>query len=241
MPARPDASEAASPFDDDVSRSGGYAYTTGAPLSARLANRRLTEAALSVADFAGRRVLDVGCGDGTYTVELVDVAGASAVTGIDPAERAICVARERAAGRAITFAAGSAYELPYDDDSFDLSYLRGVLHHLERPADALREALRVAPRVVVVEPNGHNPGLKVLERYSRYHVEHGERSFARRKLDRWVESAGATVEIQTYAGFVPMFSPDWLARAMKTIEPAVEALPILRTVGCAVYVFAAAR
>jgi SAM-dependent methyltransferase len=229
------------PFDHDVSRSGGYVYTTDAPLSARLANRRLTVAALSVADFKEKRVLDIGCGDGTYTLELVDVAGAASVQGIDPAGEAIRVARERVGDRPIAFSEGSAYELPHEADAFDLACLRGVLHHLERPAEALREALRVAPWVVGVEPNGYNPGLKVLERCSTYHVEHGERSFTARTLDGWVKAAGARIEARTFAGFVPMFSPDWLARAMKRIEPAVEALPGVRTVGCAVYVFAAAR
>src|SRR5207249_180633 len=117
-------------------------YTTDSRLSSRLANRRLTEAALSVADFAGRRVIDVGCGDGTYTVELVQM-GATAVEGVDPAANAIRAARGRAGGLRVNFVEATAYALPYDADSFDLAYLRGVLHHLDRPADALREALRV--------------------------------------------------------------------------------------------------
>lgn len=93
----------------------------------------------------------------------------------------------------MTFAVGSASGLPHSDGEFDLAYLRGVLHHMDRPIDALAEALRLAPLIVVVEPNGYNPGLKLLERVSRYHREHGEKSYAPRRLDRWVESVGGTV------------------------------------------------
>jgi ubiquinone/menaquinone biosynthesis C-methylase UbiE len=227
------------PFTADIAANAGYLYTTNASLSSRLANRRLTDASLAVGDFRGRRVLDVGCGDGTYTVQLVEVGGAARVAALDPSEAALKVAREKAARHPVDVTVGSAFALPYTDRAFDAAYLRGVLHHMERPVDALREALRVATTVVVVEPNGYNPGLKLLERWSTYHVEHGERSYAPHQLDRWVRELGGTVERRTFAGLVPMFCPDWLAMAMKRVEPVVERLPVVRHVGCAVYVFSA--
>jgi SAM-dependent methyltransferase len=230
----------AGPFEADVAARGGYAYTTDASLSSRLANRRLTDAALAVASFQGKRVIDIGCGDGTYTVELVDVARAREVEGVDPAGEAIRVARERAGDRPIAFAEASAHELPYPDGAFDVAQLRGVLHHVDRPRDALAEALRVAREVVVIEPNGYNLGLKLLERVSSYHREHGERSYMPRTLDRWVGELGARVAARTFAGFVPMFSHDGLARAMKRLERVVEGVPGVRAAGCAVYVFRAA-
>lgn len=231
----------ARPFEADVAARGGYAYTTDAPLSSRMANRRLTDAALAVARFGGRRVIDVGCGDGTYTVELVDVAGAREVVGVDPAGEAIRVAAERAGERPIGFAQAGAHDLPYPDDAFELAQLRGVLHHVDRPRDALAEALRVAREVVVIEPNGYNLGLKLLERVSRYHREHDERSYMPRTLDRWVRELGAELAARRFAGFVPMFSPDPVARGMKRLEPVVETVPGLRAAGCAVYVFRAVR
>jgi SAM-dependent methyltransferase len=229
------------PFAADAAANQGYIYTTNAGLSSRLANRRLTEATLAVHDFKAARVVDMGCGDGTYTHELAEVGDVASVQGIDPAVEAVRVATARTARPNVTFAVCSAYELPYADDSFDVALLRGVLHHMGRPVDALREALRVAPAVVVVEPNGYNPALKVLERCSSYHIEHGEKSYAPRALDRWVTDVGGTVTARLFAGFVPMFCPDWLARATKRVEPAVERLPAVRAVGCAVYVFAARR
>jgi hypothetical protein len=52
---------------------------------------------------------------------------------------------------------------------------------------------------------------------------------------------GGTVRTRLWAGFVPMFCPDWWARAAKRVEPLVERVPLVRHLGCAVYVFAAGR
>src|SRR4029078_635857 len=95
---------------------------------------------------------------------------------------------------------GSAYELPFDDGGFDVAQLRGVLHHVERPVDALREALRVAPGGPAMEPNGYTPGLKLLERVSPYHREHEERSFSARRIDSSVETLGGEVAERRLVG-----------------------------------------
>jgi SAM-dependent methyltransferase len=228
-------------FAADASSNEGYLYTTNARLSSQLANRRLTDSVLAMAEFRGRRVLDLGCGDGTYTLELAELGEVGSIHGIDPAEQALKVAKAKADGQPVGFATSSAYALPFPDDSFDVAVLRGVLHHMGTPIEALREGLRVAPRLVVVEPNGYNPALKLLEKYSTYHVEHGEKSYPPRRLDRWVAEVGGRVDKRTWAGFVPMFCPDWMARATKAVEPAVEAVPLARHIGCAVYVFRAVR
>ena len=228
-------------FNDDVARHGGYLYANGARLSSRMANERLTAATLALADYRGQRVLDVGCGDGTYTVELYDRGGPRFLHGIDPAPAAIGAARQRAGSRAIEFRVGSAYDLPYGVDSFDIAHLRGVLHHLDRPVDALREALCVAGQIVVVEPNGYSPILKLLERVSRYHREHNEKSYFPHRLREWIAELGGEMTAELFVGLVPMFAPDAVARLAKVIEPLAEATPLLRRVGCAVYVFAATR
>jgi SAM-dependent methyltransferase len=135
----------------------------------------------------------------------------------------------------------SAQSLPYPDDSFDVAYFRTVLHHMDDPVAALREALRVAPLLLVIEPNGYNPGVKVIERCSSYHIEHEEKSFAPKRLDRWVGEVGGEVVSRQWVGLVPMFSPDWVAKITHRVEPVLERLPVLRAVGCAVYVFTVVR
>ena len=49
---------------------------------------------------------------------------------------------------------GSVYELPYKDNSFDLVICTEVLEHLEEPAKALKEILRVSKKYLIISvPN----------------------------------------------------------------------------------------
>ncbi len=228
-------------FKADLADNEGYLYTTNARLSSRLANQRATDALLDIADFQNRRIIDVGCGDGATTVELLAVAKPASIHGIDAISEAVELASQRVEDQRLTFSVCSASDLPYVDDSFDIALVRGVLHHMPKAQEALREALRVAPMVVVLEPNGYNPGLKLFERFHPYHIKHGEMSYAPKTLDRWIREIGGTVERRTWAGLVPMFCPDWCAVALKRVESGFERVALARAIGCAVYVFAAVR
>lgn len=228
-------------FNQDIATNRGYLYTTKAGLSSHLANLRLTDAALELFDFNNKKVLDVGCGDGAYTFDLFDRGKTLSITGIDPAESAIKIAKLRSGGRNIVFESESADALPYPDNSFDLVHIRGVLHHMKDPNKALKEALRVAPVIMVIEPNGYNPILKLIERFSPYHVRHGERSYSPLTMRKWVNDLGGRIGTKKYIGLVPFFCPDPLARLLKIVEPLVEKTPVARQLLCAVYAFVATR
>jgi SAM-dependent methyltransferase len=229
------------PFDRDAAARGGYVYTLAERLSCRLATGRSLEAILQTGEFAGRAILDVGCGDGFYTLAYWDRGQPRALTGVDAAAAAVGVAREKSAGRPIRFEVADVHKLPFPDNSFDLALIQSTLHHDDDPANIIREAFRVAPNILIHEPNGNNPGLKVIEKVSRYHREHGEKSYGSRRIVRWVEAVGGEVQLRRFAGFVPMFCPDWLARSMKAVEPLLEATPGLRALGCSVFILLARR
>lgn len=228
-------------FDRDAITNAGYLYTNTSGLSSRLATQRSTDAILAVGRFSGRSVLDMGCGDGFYTIRFWDQGRPRMMLGIDSASHAIDVAKTRKGDRSIQFAVGNAHHLPYPDNSFDLALVQSILHHDDLPLDMIREALRLAPEILIHEPNGNNLGLKIIEKTSPYHREHGEKSYTSRQLARWIEQAGGRVVYRRFAGFVPMFCPDWLARGMKAVEPLVERLPLANAFGCAVSVVVAIR
>ncbi len=228
-------------FDRDAAAGGSYVYTSEARLSARLATERSLQALLATGAFTGRSVIDIGCGDGYFSVLHWDRAHPSKLTGVDAAAAAIQVAHQRKQGRPIQFEVADAHALPYPNDHFDVALLQSVLHHDDQPADMIREALRVAPKLVIHEPNGNNPGLKLIEKTSRYHREHGEKSYPTTRLAAWIRQCGGEVESRHFAGFVPMFCPDWIARTMKAAEPLVEWLPGVRAMGSSVVVIVARR
>ena len=229
------------PFEKDAAARGGYVYTSTQRLSCRLATGRSLEAILATGQLAGRSVLDMGCGDGHYTIRYWDRGQPRSLTGVDAAGAAIRIAREKSDRRPIRFEVADVHALPFPSNSFDLALIQSILHHDDDPAGIIREGFRVASLILIHEPNGNNLGLKVLEKTSRYHREHHEKSYTSQRLVRWVEKAGGEVQSRCFAGFVPMFAPDWLARAMKAVEPLLENVPGLRALGCAVFVLVARR
>jgi ubiquinone/menaquinone biosynthesis C-methylase UbiE len=235
MQRPPNAREEA-PFDRDVDSMGSYVYTRGTRLSSALAMARQSRAIYEAASFRGARVIDIGCGDGTATLNLFDDCAPARITAIDPAAKAIAVAESRCGDRNINYQVVSAYSLPYADGSFDIAHLRGALHHMETPETAIAEAARVARTVVVLEPNGYNPILKLIEKTSRYHRAHGERSYPPARIDNWLRQAGLTIARRGYCGLVPYFCPDCAARLLDRCEPWVERLRGVRALACGTYV-----
>jgi 2-polyprenyl-3-methyl-5-hydroxy-6-metoxy-1,4-benzoquinol methylase len=233
-------------FDKDVSETGAYAYT-GDRLSAQLANGRISRSIAESFEFRGASVLDLGCGDGAYTVEFTAL-GAREVLGLDPAAVAVEAARARARSLGVDdkvgFEVGNVYAL--DDrylapGRFDCIVLRGVLHHLPDPARALAGLTAFHGTVIVVEPNGHNPVLKLLERFSRYHIEHEERSFPPSLICDWLRTAGLPVRSAAVLNLVPYFCPDLLAKVCRQIEPMVERTPLLRDIACGQVIIVAGK
>jgi ubiquinone/menaquinone biosynthesis C-methylase UbiE len=91
----------------------------------------------------GKRVLDVGCGSGRYTLALAAV-GAD-VTGVDYQPRSFANAVEiaRSAGLRATFEQADVLKLPFADGSFDFVFCNGVLHHTASMERGLDEYVRV--------------------------------------------------------------------------------------------------
>lgn len=221
-------------FDADVERYGGYQYTSSARQSSLRANRRFSNVIIQTTHLDGKRVVDVGCGDGMYTAVLRAETQAASILGIDPAVRAIDHANRTYVPRYsdLEFRHCFAADLVEAGLRFDVAIYRGVIHHVGDPAGEIATALRLAARVFFLEPNGWNPVLKLLERFSPYHREHQERSYRLGQYRRWIEVGGGQVELSFYFGLVPMFCPDWFVPVASALEPIVERLRGLRRFAC---------
>ena len=89
----------------------------------------------------GQRVLDVGCGPGALTAELVGRLTPAAVSAVDPSEPFVAAARERHPGVDVQRAA--AEQLPFGDGEFDAALAQLVVHFMSDPVAGLREMARV--------------------------------------------------------------------------------------------------
>jgi SAM-dependent methyltransferase len=90
---------------------------------------------------AGQRALDVGCGPGAQTAELVRRLGTSQVTAIDPSRSFVAATRERLPE--VDVRLGNAERLPFDDISFDVTLAQLVVQFMTDPLAGLREMARV--------------------------------------------------------------------------------------------------
>ena len=135
----------------------------GTPLSAYHA------AVLRLGDLRAARVLDLGCGDGWFSVILAK-RGAR-VTACDLSVEAARTGRARGVANGVdtttSFAVASAYEIPFREHAFDLVAGMAILHHLSdkpRVAAEISRVLRPGGRAVFMEPLGESLLLERLRR-----------------------------------------------------------------------------
>ena len=107
----------------------------------------------------GSHLLDVGCGLGGDAIALAERVGADGrVIGVDNSAQLIVEAQQRIAASPlpVEFRVGDIYGLEFADASFDGCRADRVFQHLDRPADALNELIRVTKpggRIVVGDPD----------------------------------------------------------------------------------------
>ena len=94
-------------------------------------------------EFAGARLLEIGCGMGTDLLQFA--RGGARVTGTDLTPRSIEISRRHLAvyGESGDFAIADCETLPFANESFDVVYSNGVLHHTPDTAGAVGEIHRV--------------------------------------------------------------------------------------------------
>jgi SAM-dependent methyltransferase len=131
----------------------------------RFMGRYSVPLAPELADLAGvsrgQHVLDVGCGPGALTAELVRRLGPPGVSAVDPSEPFVAAVRER--HPEVVVRRASAEELPFPNEVFDTVLAQLVVHFMQDPVAGLREMARVTRQDGVVAAcvwdhgGGHGP------------------------------------------------------------------------------------
>lgn len=92
---------------------------------------------------AGRRWLDVGCGNGAFTAMANQAWAPKSMTGIDPSEPQLIYARQRDGLDGTQWIKGDAMDLPFPADSFDIAVMPLVIFFVPEPAKGVAEMVRV--------------------------------------------------------------------------------------------------
>jgi SAM-dependent methyltransferase len=90
---------------------------------------------------SGQRVLDVGCGPGALTAELVARTGSDDVAAVDPSASFVDAARSRYPEVDVRLA--SAESLPFEEGRFDAALAQLVVHFMTDPVGGIGEMARV--------------------------------------------------------------------------------------------------
>jgi ubiquinone/menaquinone biosynthesis C-methylase UbiE len=154
---------------------------------------------LGAMDRTARRVLDIGCGDGTLTFELA--RRTDRVWGIDDALLPLRLARaefqRRPRVRAPLLSSADARWLPFPDETFDCVVLADVIEHIDGPEVVMEEARRVlrsGGQILVTTPRRRG-----AEPAHEYHC----REYTGGELSSLLSHTFADVQVQV---FQPAFS-----------------------------------
>ncbi|HEB35672.1 hypothetical protein LCGC14_0699820 [marine sediment metagenome] len=154
-------------------------------------------------------ILDVGCGngffthyfEGFYTTYALDFSRAMLKN--NSSKKKIC---------------GSATQLPFGDDSFDIAFCSNLLHHLEEPEVAILEMKRVSREYVVLsEPNRNNPLMFMFGLIKK--EEQGTLRFSLRYMQRLIKRAGLRLISASNIGIIlPNKTPSLLLSLLRQFD-----------------------
>lgn len=155
------------------------------------------------------RLLDVGAGPGTITVDLAEIVDAVTATEIGPAELDLTKATVAERGSTnIYLQVADIHALEFPDASFEVTHVHQVLQHVVDPVQALRELARVTkPGGIVAARESDYSGFcwwprlplldKWLDLYRSAARANGGEPDAGRRLLSWAHAAGLTVVTAT--------------------------------------------
>jgi ubiquinone/menaquinone biosynthesis C-methylase UbiE len=162
----------------------GDTYNVGCPIRRDFHDRIMEEADILDAElltrrlWPGARVLDLGCGPGSFDRQISSrVQPDGTVTGLDTdactLQRAYTLAAERGCAN-IYYLRGNAYTQPFRDQAYDVVYCRHLLMHLSEVSRVLHEAMRVTRQGgYIIAREGDFDTWKYYPRYPNWEKLHG--------------------------------------------------------------------
>lgn len=171
----------------------------------------------------GERVLDIGCGTGRHLQMFLDMG--LDVTGLDPSSPMLNMAKKRLGHRAALHL-GFAEDLPFEDNSFNISTMITTLEFVEDTHKAFEEACRVTKDRIF---------LGVLNRYSLKGIERRIKGIFSKSLfnrARFFGIWGLTREVRSCVGKTPLSraTVHQLPASWRKYTQYVERLPLVQKV-----------
>jgi SAM-dependent methyltransferase len=181
------------------------------------------------------RILELGCGDGTFADQVLSKYYAQ-IDASDVSNAAIQRANSQSKAKNIHFYVQDLTTNKYQpDEKWDGAFLMGFLHHVKQfTPDIISHLPAVCPKLIVLEPNGDNLIRKGLELLPSYKLA-GEDSFRLNKLLEIFALHGYKATVIRRINLIPQFLPEKIFPILKGIEGFIEPAPVLNRM-CSTYV-----
>ena len=147
-------------------------------------------------------VLEVGCGSGIFTDYLIKENIIKKLICTDISSEAIKICKKKGLHALVA----DAEKLPFKDKSFDIVCGFEILHHLNNPKKAIKEACRISKNIVFFnEPNKWNPLRCFMENFY-YEKIHHETSYSILQYKKWFKNENFSLKIIPYNFLIPYSS-----------------------------------
>jgi ubiquinone/menaquinone biosynthesis C-methylase UbiE len=171
--------DSSKPYFDDVAED--WDAMRSSFFSTEVRDRALAEAGVQPGELAA----DIGAGSGFITEALLQ-AGLQVIA-VDQSETMLAVLKDKFAGEPVTCRVGESEALPIEEAGVRHVFANMYLHHVEQPAEAIREMVRVLQpggKLVITDLDKHD--------FTFLREEHHDRwmGFKREDVKRWFEEAG---------------------------------------------------
>jgi 2-polyprenyl-3-methyl-5-hydroxy-6-metoxy-1,4-benzoquinol methylase len=235
-------------FNNDIKKNGGYYYNCQKILSNFIAGKIETDQIVFfVKNLQSKNIVDLGCGDGTYTkILLKNCNSIKKILAIDIAEEAIKIAKKKNNSNKLEYISSNIdYFLKNKKkiQKFDTVILRSSLHHFTKK-DFLKFFKIIKNfnfNLVISEPNGYNLILKLIEKISKYHVDHDEQSYTPYFLRMNLKKSGYEVIESCYTSLTPVFFPNVLVDLSYKLNKIIKKIPVINSFFCGKYILVAKK
>lgn len=185
-------------------------------------------------------LLEIGCGTGYFTKEIVKTN--AQIVAIDISPELVTIAKENVTATNVSFQIENAYDMTFEDNQFDYVVGSSVLHHLDIKK-AVSEAYRVVKKngiIAFTEPNMMNPQIALQKNIPYIKRKLGdspdETAFFRWKLFRLLEKQGFKVmEIRPFDFLHPAVPPKFI-NMVSTIGQFCERIPVFKEIAGSIFI-----
>ena len=191
---------------------------------------------------SGSKVLELGCGTGYFTRELIDTG--AGITAIDISPDLLEEARKKIQAPGLEFKVDNAYAMSFENESFDHVIGSSVLHHLEirRALSEVYRVLKPGGWMAFTEPNMMNPQIALQKNIPAVKRRMGdspdETAFFKWQIKSLLREAGFTGIRVIPFDFLHPAVPPGLIKTISWIGSTAEKTPLLRGIAGSLHITA---